>query len=335
MKRIYILLVATILLSAFSFFTGGLGRVGNVTATPISTWQGGLGTTTAPTISQFPVGSSGGFYNPTSSSTVLSLLGLSSAVTGSGTSGQVSYFTGTNTVSSSANFTFDGNNTSVAGTSTAGTFKLSALSAAMQIYANSDTNTGIHFPGPDIMEIDNAGNTTAYFTSLNRVGINTSSPAYVLDVNGTFHASGTSTLPWLNLPNQPNAYLGTDSAGHVVATSTPQNAHFTIENPTNAEDDVIMTFDATSTLKKIYTVNKTSGDTLAWNLCSDTNRSVATSSCSYLALSNYGITTATSTASSTTNFSTSTIPAGGVTRLVTVGTASSTQFNITVYWTTP
>ena len=123
----------------------------------------------------------------------------------------------------------------------------------------------------------------------------------------------------------------TSATGTPSISTHPRSTYFVIENPTSHEDDAIMTFDTTSTIYKIYTVNKTNTDTVTFNLCFDTNRNYSTSTCPYLAFTNYETTTATTTPSSTTSFATSTIPAGGVLRLLT-SAASSTQFNMTIYW---
>ncbi len=147
-------------------------------------------------------------------------------------------------------------------------------------------------------------------------------------------ASGTEPI-FGDIVAGTNIEISTSTVGQITFKSATSSTYFVIESPNNTEDDAIMTFDSASTLRKVYAVNKASGDTVTYNLCFDTDRSKSTSTCSYMAFTNYLTITATSTPSSTTAFATSSVPAGGVLRFLTAGTASSTQFNITIYYTTP
>src|SRR3990167_866499 len=124
------------------------------------------------------------------------------------------------------------------------------------------------------------------------------------------------------------AYRGTCGTGSAVTTSS---VAYSIEFPIVGEDDVIMSFDTAATLVKAIAVNKTSGDTFTWNLCSAASRQQATTTCDRMAFTSYNVTTATTTPSSYTP-ATTTIAAGDVMRLV--GTsASSSQFNVTIWFT--
>lgn len=123
------------------------------------------------------------------------------------------------------------------------------------------------------------------------------------------------------------------SSTDYLASTTPDHDYFIIENPTASEDDAFITFKATSTLTDVYAVNKTNGDTVTFNLIWDGSRSTASSSSKHAFASNTTI-TATTTPTVITSFASSTVNAGSVMRFIT-SAASSTQFNFTVYFTTP
>ena len=177
--------------------------------------------------------------------------------------------------------------------------------------------------------------------------------AFSSPVTAAIGGTGTTTNPTTgallvgSTGNLANTYelLTTSTLGYILTvTSTKpyvswekpdeKNTYFIIENPAVGEDDVIMTFDKAATLQKIYAVNKSSGDTFTWNLCSAASRQQATSTCNRMAFSSYNVTTSNTTPTSYTSFGTSSILAGDVMRLV--GTsASSSQLNITIYYSAP
>ncbi|MDP3956415.1 MAG: prepilin-type N-terminal cleavage/methylation domain-containing protein [bacterium] len=192
-------------------------------------------------------------------------------------------------------------------------------SSASIIFADASRQTTA-FSSPVTASIGGTGTTTNPTTGALLVGsIGNLANTYQLVATGTlgYILTTTSTVPYVSWEK-----------------SDEKNTYFMIENPAVGEDDVIMTFDKASTLKKIYAVNKSSGDTFTWNLCSAASRVQATSTCDRLAFSSYNVTTGNTTPTSYTSFGTSSISAGDVMRLV--GTSASTsQFNITIYYSTP
>lgn len=146
--------------------------------------------------------------------------------------------------------------------------------------------------------------------------------------------------------NASTSALQTDSAGAVqCGTVFPRkSAYFVIENPTASEDDAFYIFDVTSTIRSVYAVNKTAGDTATINLVHAGSRSQATSSAKQV-FAAYTAITATSTpacyASPTTTLcstgtfgtnASTTVSAGSVLRFIT-SAASSSQFTLTFYYT--
>jgi hypothetical protein len=88
------------------------------------------------------------------------------------------------------------------------------------IYADNDGDSGIHFDGPDIVSIHTGGSDRIMVNSSGYIGINTSTPAFTLDVFGTTRVTGTSTLSTLILNGITNSVLAVDGSGKVIATST-------------------------------------------------------------------------------------------------------------------
>jgi len=60
--------------------------------------------------------------------------------------------------------------------------------AAPSLYPGTDTNTGIYSPGVDQVAISTGGVSRVFVSGGGNVGINTTSPAYTLDVNGGIFA---------------------------------------------------------------------------------------------------------------------------------------------------
>lgn len=100
---------------------------------------------------------------------------------------------------------------------------------------------------------------------------------------------------------------------------------FVIENPSASEDNYMRTFLATSTITRVFAVNKTLNDTVTWNLRSDLSRQ----SSNFNLLAANQATTATTTPSQYTSFASSTIAKNAVMRFIT-SAASSSQFGLTV-----
>jgi hypothetical protein len=101
-----------------------------------------------------------------------------------------------------------------------------------------------------------------------------------------------------------------------------------IENPTAAEDIPIMIFNATSTITKVKAVNKTSGDTITFNLGYGSSRATATSSLTNVFSSNQTV-TATTTVSSLSLTGTLTPGTNNILRFYTTA-ASTSQFTLDV-----
>jgi hypothetical protein len=88
------------------------------------------------------------------------------------------------------------------------------------IYADSDENSGIHFDGPDIVSIHTGGSDRILANAAGYVGINTTTPAYTLDVTGNSRVTGISTTTSLVITGLTNTVLAVDGSGKVIATST-------------------------------------------------------------------------------------------------------------------
>jgi hypothetical protein len=101
-----------------------------------------------------------------------------------------------------------------------------------------------------------------------------------------------------------------------------------IENPTATEDIPIMVFNNTSTITKVKAVNKTTGDTLTFNIGYGPSRATATSSLPKLFTSNQTV-TATTTISSLTINSSSTPNNGDILRFY-ITAASTSQLTLDV-----
>ncbi len=153
-----------------------------------------------------------------------------------------------------------------------------------------------------------------------------------LTANNVILGNGTSA-PLFVAPGSSGNVL-TSNGTTWTATAPKQCNYWMIESPSASEDDTFMTFVSTSTLTNVFAVHKTGGDTANFNLIWDASRATATSSAAYRAFTSGTSTTATTTPSSFTSFASSTIPANSVMRFITTA-ASSTQFNVTMCYTTP
>jgi hypothetical protein len=120
------------------------------------------------------------------------------------------------------------NNLTVSGTTTLATTSVSTLSidnlgrlqfegfsptGVPAIYADADTDSGIHFDGPDILSLHTGGSDRILINSSGYVGINTSSPAHTLDVNGTFNVNGLASVGSLQGYNDTNQVPLLNDAG--------------------------------------------------------------------------------------------------------------------------
>lgn len=125
-------------------------------------------------------------------------------------------------------------------------------------------------------------------------------------------------------------------ASSTAASSEQCRTDFLIENPTATEDNYITTFNTTSTITKLYSVHKSTGDAVTFNFIWAANRTAASSS---VGMRHLFTANATSTATTTvdvfptkTAFASTTVDAGMVMRQVT-SVASSTQWGVTLCWT--
>ncbi len=186
-------------------------------------------------------------------------------------------------------------------------------------------------------------------------------PGYLLNSNNLSDVSNTSTA-LSNLGGQTNlngAYVSSFNtqtgaatysvscvSGCSVSTTTTSSAitvtggggsststspiNFIIEYPTASENDAIHIFNASSTIKSCYAVNKSLGDTVTWGLGYSSSRATATSSLSLVAAS--------TTVSTTTPVSyaiSSSSPVTGNALIFYTTAASSTQFTLSCQYTTP
>ena len=140
----------------------------------------------------------------------------------------------------------------------------------------------------------------------------------------------------MRIDDAGNVGIGTTTPGYKLTisgdTNITKSLYFTIENPSATEDISLQIFNSTSTIRKIWAVNKTAGDTATFNFVFGNNRNTATSSASPV-FSSYQTETSTTTATSYTSFASSTISGGDILRFITTA-ASSSQFTFTIYYTT-
>ncbi len=127
--------------------------------------------------------------------------------------------------------------------------------------------------------------------------------------------TATSTLEY---------YDGTN----ILALNPTSTLQWIIENPTSTEDDAFWIADMNGKITRIAAVNKSTGDTVTFNVVWNASRSNASSTSKAAFTSNQAV-TATTTASILTINGSTTFAAGDVFRFVT-SAASSSQFTMTV-----
>ncbi|MCL4400047.1 hypothetical protein M1506_02095 [Patescibacteria group bacterium] len=106
---------------------------------------------------------------------------------------------------------------------------------------------------------------------------------------------------------------------------------FTIEYPTASENDTMMIFNSSTTIKSCYAVNKTAGDTVTWGIGYSSSRATATSSLSQVV----SATTTTATTTPVYYAVSSSSPLTGYPLIFYTTAASSTQFTVSCQYTTP
>jgi hypothetical protein len=238
----------------------------------------------------------------TASSTAPAGVSWETAGAGSTPGGSITQlqYNGSGTFAGDANLTW---------TSSTALFSVNGIASSSQLRSPSSTFGGVR------------ATQTSTFTGY--VGIGNTNPTTPLQVTGTSTFDSNILAPNLRLAQS-----------------------FVIENPSATEDDAFLIFDTTSTITKVMAVNKSTGDTATFNLVHATSRNQATSTASKL-FASYQAVTATTTAScfavaTTTTCGTGTFGANASTTVATGSTlrlsttaASSSQFTLTVWYTTP
>ena len=172
--------------------------------------------------------------------------------------------------------------------------------------------------------------TTGYSFNTDGVILNSSVNGKLQVRDGITAGATTAIFDFTGIRSSNKTFTFPNATGSIaVSRTTP----FIIENATSTEDDYVITFDSTSTITKIFAVNKKQGDTITWNLLHDPSRTAATSSAWHV-FSADQTTTATTTPDILTTFASSTVNQNSVMRFYT-SAASSSQFGITIQYTTP
>ena len=148
---------------------------------------------------------------------------------------------------------------------------------------------------------------------------------------------GGSSSGGLTAANNLSDLAASSTARTNLGLTRKQPVQWTIESPTSTSADISFIALETSTISDLLVVNKTNGDTVAFNWAICSSAAAATSTCGHL----FAI-DSTSTASTTPNvyparaaFASTTIPAGWMLRPYFSSPASSSQFTQTLYYTTP
>ncbi len=123
----------------------------------------------------------------------------------------------------------------------------------------------------------------------------------------------------------------TASSSYITKPTNWKSAQFIIENATSTEDDAFFRAQTTSTIQQIDTVNKTTGDTITFNLLHNASRTNSTST-SWHALATDQVASSTTTGNIFTSFASSTINKGSWVRFYT-SAASSSQFSLILWYT--
>ena len=102
-------------------------------------------------------------------------------------------------------------------------------SAGIPAVQGTDTNTGIAFPAADTVSIATSGTERLRVDSSGYVGVNTTAPAYPLDVSGTANVSGTLVMGSSFLRNRIiNGDMRIDQR-NAGASVTPTDSQFSVD----------------------------------------------------------------------------------------------------------
>lgn len=213
--------------------------------------------------------------------------------------------------------------------STPGAFTSARLSSAVGAsYQNSDFRIEVADAAKVLqnrMSIDVSGLVTIPTSTLT-----TSTIANGNITNGIF--TNATILTSLTVPSSVSKTLPYINGGTTYYLDPEQcsNPLFGIENPTSTENIVLGRFNATSTITKVVTVNKTNGDTVSFNLYYQSSRSAGTSTVGKV-FSTDQTSTNTTTGNVYATFASST-PNAGDWLIWRTSAASSSEFSIQYCW---
>ncbi len=116
-----------------------------------------------------------------------------------GTANQVNVSNSTGTITLSTPQDIAQTSSPTFATTTVNALKISGFSPTNpQIYADNDTNTGVHFSGPDVMMLMTGGNEVLNINAAGKVGISTTTPQSDLTVAGTTTITQAAIIASLN-----------------------------------------------------------------------------------------------------------------------------------------
>lgn len=205
---------------------------------------------------------------------------------------------------------------------------ISSITSSTEIRTPSGTVSGLTF--------SSATGTNFFSTNVSSTGITFTNASG----SGTFSMAGIASSSELRSASA-TLVSARDIQGSKYATSTP--IQWIMENPTATEDDAVFIFNQTSTIRELYAVNKSGGDSVTFNYLLCSSRTAASSTCGHLfSGANSGAAgNVTSTASTTADyyptlvpFASTTARRGDILRFVTT-VASSSQLTHTLWVSNP